>query len=273
MRVKAILLVGVVLAMSAATAVADTYGNTNGYTNVGISSGSEPGQAAILHTIYGGTWSGTGAALGAVGNTVFTNGTLTATRVHDDISGVPGTNLIIANGDGAGVTDQTWQDGTTQFSAEVKYSALGQTLWIDQTAGTTLMFGGPITADGFQSGKTGVVTLPFGTTWTFLRSDGVSGGAPAGHVSSSLESANAAYDSGRDHMITYEITGLNRPGPTYLIAFEDIPAVDPQYVGSDYDYNDLVVEVQVVPEPFTMLGVLGAVGWVGHYLRKKRQEA
>jgi hypothetical protein len=71
--------------------------------------------------------------------------------------------------------------------------------------------------------------------------------------------SDPALNGGADRMVTFQVTGyLTDPGninggytsftvPTYVIAFED---------GSDWDYNDLVVQIQgvtPVPEPTTIL--------------------
>ena len=71
--------------------------------------------------------------------------------------------------------------------------------------------------------------------------------------------SDPALNGGTDRMVTFQVTGtLNTPGninsgytslanPTYVIAFED---------GSDFDYNDLVVQVSgvaPVPEPTTLI--------------------
>ena len=68
-------------------------------------------------------------------------------------------------------------------------------------------------------------------------------------------------DSGKDHMVTFAVTGYLTiagdsssytafaGGPHYVIGFEDS-------ANGDYDYNDLVVEVSgvtPVPEPTTMI--------------------
>jgi len=85
-----------------------------------------------------------------------------------------------------------------------------------------------------------------------------------------------ALNGGIDRMVTFKIDGIyNHPYfhdqgsyiptvPTYVLGFED---------GSDWDFQDFVVEVQKVspiPEPLTLLGVFAGISGLGAYLRRRQ---
>lgn len=81
-------------------------------------------------------------------------------------------------------------------------------------------------------------------------------------VSTTNPNVNAANENLLDHMVTFRIPGTGN----YVIAWEDLPNIY-----SDFDYNDLVLEISganPVPIPTTLLlFASGLVGLVG--IRKK----
>jgi hypothetical protein len=66
----------------------------------------------------------------------------------------------------------------------------------------------------------------------------------------------------RDHMVTYEIVGL-RDLPTFLLFFEDLEAFR-----TDDDFNDLVVEIRVIPTPAAFGAGIAMLG--GLLVRRRR---
>ncbi len=79
---------------------------------------------------------------------------------------------------------------------------------------------------------------------------------------------------GLDHVVTYQIQGLDTNETVLMLFFEDSPASD-RY--ADFDYNDLVVEVRFlgdvnVPEPAS-LGLMAAPAFMLLARRTRRNAA
>ena len=200
-------------------------------------------------TFYGGTF--VGAAWGAL---QYTNGTVTATRVDD--FGVNNSSLALFGGAPGQANDQAWHDGTTLAVARARYARYTQEFgWnrlSDLGGGNYALNGGFNSLFTVDANANNMINPPQSTTGPFHLSSLFAfarrGNGP-GSPQYSVETLNGDQ---RDHMITYQITGLGRP--TWLLFFEDTLGTR----GADWDYNDLVVELGVVPAPSaTLLGAMG----------------
>lgn len=181
----------------------------------------------------------------------FSNGEITATRVDD-----------------AG--DQIWQqsDAIVSARAVAAFSRMHQTFgYFNGTGGGTLNPLFTVTGRNFHvAGETGA--LPMIGKYRLGREG-------EGRVFSSSPTDNK---DGRDHMVTYAITGIpNQPSnvQTWMLFWEDKPART-----SDFNFNDLVVELKTDPPlsvnapppplaiPLPPAGLSGLTGLLGLALAK-----
>lgn len=171
----------------------------------------EASHADIFSQVYGGTFVADGLN--------FTNGTITAKRVDDNKD----KHFTTVSGFTASVK-AVFAQLTQQFGV-IKGESGGS---FEQLLS--------VTNKGYNAtGDVGLTNID--GLFRFARSG--NGGVLAS--SNPLDNVD-----GYDHLVTYQITGLDRM-PVLVLFFEDL-----RFGQSDWDYNDLVVEVtgaQVVPTP------------------------
>jgi hypothetical protein len=239
-RVPFLIAMCVVGALAVGTASAD-------FTPTGSS--GETNFLDIFNHIYGSGFTGT-----AFAGLSYTNGTITATRIDDVGVGSP---LNLSTGHAGSANDQIWQDGVVSASAEARFAGDRQRFGYDPGANGGYVDLFRVQGQGFGA-TGGINNFSFGGQFAFAR-DG-NGDGP--HYSK-----NSLNRDGADHMITYEITGLG--SKTWLLFWEDTDfSQGGQRGGSDGDYNDLVVEVQVISAPTAAL--LGTIGFFTLVWLKRR---
>ncbi|MBC7836063.1 MAG: hypothetical protein H7Y88_13335 [Phycisphaerales bacterium] len=225
-----------------------------GFTVINPPSGSEQSHFQIINTVYGGGF--VPAGLG------FTNGPISAIRAHDN-NGAGGTIpgfLDVLNGSAAGGDDdQQWTDGVVSSESRAVFAGFSQSF--GYFAGATGSIGGTnyiplIDVVGNGYAVTGTNQQTFNSPFRFGRDNVAHDGV---HRVSSLDTDNAS-----DQMITYEITGVNGGRKTWLLFFADT-------VGGDYDYNDLVIELVVVPVPASVYGGMAGLGLLGTGMMARRR--
>lgn len=215
--------------------------------------GIEATHAQIFANTYGGVF-----APGPNGAAVYSNGTITATRVDDTIgkAGI-GNNLNMVTGGPDGLTtDQIWEDGIAITSAEAKFAGFTQEFGYDDGNGYVKLF--DVTtqgSNGFNVSGSASHHFSTGVPWNWMRSG----------TGQMYYSQNARNSDMLDHMVTYQITGLNTADSVWMLFWEDRPGALRSSGGSDRDFNDLVVEIRanvanVVPVPGAVL--LGGIGMV-----------
>lgn len=178
---------------------------------------SEPDHQAILSEVYGGQFGGTA--------TGYSNGLLRAERL-DDSSGL----------------DQTWQASGYTAKAVASFSGYAQTFGVFGSAGEfSRLFA--VSGTGYRT--SGTATVAGGTAF---------GRGGRGELFSSITAQNS---DGRDHLVSYAISGNDVPANTYLLFWED-------GIGTrgDFDYNDLVVELRANRNG-ALLIPLPSAAWMG----------
>jgi hypothetical protein len=165
----------------------------------------------------------------------YTNGTITAARLDDD-------------------TDQWWNDASITAVAKARFAGYGQSFGYNSGSGPVALFS--ISGSDYDVSGSASVNLT-GETWQWVRTGETEG------PWSSVESLNS---DKTDHMITFLITGLNTDLTTLLLCWEDKTF----QTGSDWDYNDMVIEVQAQTVPVPGAILLGLLGFGATGLKLRR---
>ncbi len=210
-----------------------------GFTSVNVSGAN--GEQTLVQVLNHWYSAGNNDFASVAGTQVSASG-VTATRIED--SGVLG-HLFLNIGFVSGTnTDQTWEDGSVTVAARARYAAYSQRFGYLAGTGT-----GVPTADVAVTGS-GYGATNVATQWSIGSGAFQWIRAGDGNQHYSIEANN---QSSADHMVAFELSGASWTRPVYLLCWEDLESS-----GWDYDYNDLVMEVGVIPLPGSV-----ALGFVG----------
>ena len=214
------------------------------------SQSGELGHEAILEAIYGGDFLASGDDFLGVGALAGIN----AIRVDDGLD--PRGILDVVLGFPGSAADQIWGYGDVTATAEARYAGFTQQFGVDRGNGVEVLF--DVSGSGLAA--TGSATIDLSTdTWVWVRRD-TDGTNP-------YFSEDARNDDDLDHMVTYQMEGLQTEETVWQVFWEDLPGEYGGRCDSDRDFNDLVVEIRAVPEPATIALMLAALPAL---IRRKR---
>ncbi len=215
----------------------------------------------ILSRMYAGTFDTSSTGSNVTGSVygILNIGTVTATRIHDfdqnfsdDVADQNQLGNVLQLGAGAaGSTDQVWQDGTVTFEARARYAGYSQFFGFRSGASGGSGFSNTaISVDpGYDGSSSNGISIGSGSPFRWMRAND-SGGTDNVQLSLASENAQEAGVS-NDQMIAFEIndgSGTRK----YVLFFEDIDN------GGDRDFNDLAIELSVIPLPSgAALGMAG----------------
>jgi hypothetical protein len=210
-----------------------------GFTDINHSNSPRNSKEAtheqILEHAYGGNFTASGVN--------FSNGSVTVTRIDDN-------------------ADATWTQQITSARAVASFARRKQAFGYFQGAGGE-SFNKLFSVSGSQYDVTGGAgDIDLNGTLKFGRNENV------GKAFSSLASDNR---DGKDHLVSYKVTGADGTNPTYLLFWEDKWGRN-----SDFDFNDLVVEVTaasdalLIPLPPAVMSGLGGLAMLGMFTGWKR---
>lgn len=223
-----------------------------GFTSFTTGAAHNKGHEGIIEHFYGGDFTSEGLS--------FTNGTITATRVADT-----GTS-----------NDQLFKAGNFNVETVASFGVADQHFgYLGGSSGGSYMNLIDVSGKGYgATGSANNVNVT-GDTLRFART---------GSTGTQTSQNSDNFDL-RDHLISYQITGLaGQKDDTYLLFWEDLNAGRNQMPGkAATNYNDLVVQVSYngdatgggavsvpLPNPayagFAMLGAIGSFG----FLRRRK---
>jgi hypothetical protein len=200
----------------------------------------EANQEQILEHVYGGNFKADGLN--------FSNGTLAATRIDD-------------------ADDMTWTQQVGGVRPLANFAKRKQALgFFDDAAGTSNQL---FSLTGSKFDVIGGVT-----TAATARLDGAIRTGRSENVAKAFSSLPSENRDQLDHLVSYRLSGPEIENPTYVLFWEDKWGRN-----SDFDFNDLVVEVTASSDPLMIplppaawpgLAGLALIGIVGGCRRARR---
>ena len=204
-----------------------------GVANAGYSTTGSSGEVStleIFQNIYGASLAGDNWC-----GTVYTDGTITATRVQDfndpySQPGAPGDDLYLLSSIlMSTATDQTWVDGIATATARARFASNKQKFGYDDGTGYHQIIDIKKEA-GFIDEPSDPESFAPGTVWKWVRK-----GSDLTWYSTEADNSDLL-----DHMLTYHVTGLNDGKSTWVVFWEDLGG------GGDRDYNDFVLVITAI---------------------------
>lgn len=232
--------------------------------------GGEASHVTILNELYGAGFSAINTLDGVVG---YTNGSVTAMRVDDlgvgnNLNTYSGNAIVSNTLNTSSGDDQVWAGGQLTVVARARFAGFNQAFGYMDDDGYHELFEHYGNSNGFINDLSAANIDLTGRSFVWVRSN--ANGAPTRGTHSWSSRLTDNYDQ-QDHMITYQINGLDSPGNVWLLLWEDLPGSLGQS-GSDRDFNDFGVEIQSTPAPGALL--LGAMGLsLATRYRKRRAAA